>query len=73
VECGKLGEGSMGWRAMLGTDVDDEDASARTYVSCPDCADRGFRPASTGTRADDAYWSGMRSCTVTSNLLRTTG
>jgi hypothetical protein len=30
-ECGKLGEGSMdGWRAMLGTDIDDENAPPET-------------------------------------------
>jgi hypothetical protein len=35
-ECGKLGEGSMeGWRAMLGTDVDDEDAPTEAYLSAP--------------------------------------
>jgi hypothetical protein len=45
-ECGKLGEGSMeGWRAVLGVDIDDEDAPARTYLFCPACADREFGPS----------------------------
>jgi hypothetical protein len=40
-ECGKLGEGSMeGWRAMLGIDIDDENAPTEAYVFCPACADR---------------------------------
>jgi hypothetical protein len=40
-ECGKLGDGSMeGWRSMLGTDIDDENAPTETYLFCPDCADR---------------------------------
>jgi hypothetical protein len=45
VECGKVGEGSMeGWRAMLGTDIDDEYVPTETYLFCPDCADREFGP-----------------------------
>jgi len=44
-ECGKVGEGWMeGWRAMLGTDIDDEDAPTETYLFCPACADREFGP-----------------------------
>jgi hypothetical protein len=44
-ECGKLGEGSMeGWRAMLGTDVDDENAPTETHLFCPVCAEREFGP-----------------------------
>jgi hypothetical protein len=40
-ECGKLGEGSMkGWRAMLGIDIDDENAATETYLFCPECAQR---------------------------------
>jgi hypothetical protein len=35
-ECGKLGEGSLeGLRAMLGTDVDDENAPTETYLFLP--------------------------------------
>jgi hypothetical protein len=42
-ECGKLGEDSMkGWRALVGTDVDDEDAPTEAYLLCPACADREF-------------------------------
>jgi hypothetical protein len=34
--CGKLGEGSMeGWRAMLGTNTDDENAPTETYFVLP--------------------------------------
>jgi hypothetical protein len=44
-ECGKLGEGSMeGWRAMLGTDIDDENAPTEAYAFCPDYAEREFGP-----------------------------
>jgi hypothetical protein len=44
-ERGKLGEGSMeGWRAMLGTDIDDENTPTETYLFCPACADREFGP-----------------------------
>ena len=44
-ECGKLGKGSMeGWRAMVGTDIDDENAPPKAYVFCPDCAEREFGP-----------------------------
>jgi hypothetical protein len=35
-----------GWRAMLGTDIDDENAPTDAYLFCPDCAEREFRPAS---------------------------
>jgi hypothetical protein len=49
-ECGKVGEGSMeGWRAMLGTDMDDENAPTETHLFCPACAEREFGPP----RADD--------------------
>jgi hypothetical protein len=45
VECGRLGEGPMdGWRALLGVDVDDEDAPEQAYLFCPDCAGREFGP-----------------------------
>ncbi len=45
VECGKLSYDSMeGWRAMLGTDIDDENAPTEVYVFCPACADRQFGP-----------------------------
>jgi hypothetical protein len=44
-ECGTLGEGSMeGWRAMLGTDIDDEHTTTETYLFCPVRADREFGP-----------------------------
>jgi len=37
----QAGDGSMeGWRSMLGTDIDDENAPTETYLFCPDCADR---------------------------------
>jgi hypothetical protein len=50
-ECGKLGEGSMeGWRAMLGTDIDDENAPTETYLFCPACADREFGPSRSDRR-----------------------
>jgi hypothetical protein len=45
-ECGKLGEGSMtGWRAMLGTDVDYENAPTEAYLFCPACANKEFGPS----------------------------
>jgi hypothetical protein len=44
-ECGKPGEGSMdGWRALLGTDPDDEQATDERARLCPECAEREFGP-----------------------------
>jgi hypothetical protein len=40
-----------GWRAMLGADIDDENAATETYLFCPACAEREFGPASKGSRA----------------------
>jgi hypothetical protein len=47
-ECGKLGDGSMeGWRAMLGTDIDNDNTPTETYLFSPDFADREFGPPPT--------------------------
>jgi hypothetical protein len=44
--CGKVVEEPMdGWRALLGVDVDDEDAPEQAHLYCPDCAEREFGPA----------------------------
>jgi hypothetical protein len=44
--CGKLGEGPMdGWRALLGVDVDDEDAPDQAYQRRPHLTTPSTPPA----------------------------
>jgi hypothetical protein len=45
-ECGRLEEGdTLGWRGLLGTDLEAESEPVGVYVICPECADREFGPS----------------------------